>query len=123
MRLKLRDERRLQRELKKERNRSREELEKSCGSKRLFTKILSKVNFEAQKWRKFERHKFSKKASHLKTIKENEEIRELEKCPQEISEFQELSIFERKRIEKMKKEKVVVSSIGGVELDEDEKQF
>lgn len=70
--------------------------------------------------RKFERTKFSKKANHLKQIKENKERIELEKCPEEIREYENLSIFNKDRIENMTKEKVVVSSIGEVELDEDE---
>ena len=53
MRLKLKDERKLQRELKKERNRWRESIEKECDNKRLFTRIISKVNYEIKKWRKF----------------------------------------------------------------------
>ena len=78
------------------------------------------MNSEAKKWKNLERKKFTKKATHLKEIKEKEKIRELEKCPQEKSEFESLSIFDKNRIDAMVKEKVVVSSIGDVELDDDE---
>ena len=94
MRLKLKDERKLQRELKKERNRLRENIESECSG-RLFKKIISKVNCEVRKLRKFERTKFSKKANHLKQIKENKERIELEKCPEEIREYENLSIFNK----------------------------
>lgn len=119
MGLKLKDEKKLQRELKREKERRRKDLEKGCDSKRLFTRIISKVNSEAKVWRNIERKKkFTKKATHLKEIKEKEEIRELEKCPQEIKEFENLSIFKKVRIEAMVKQKVEVSSIGEVELDD-----
>ena len=118
MGLKLKDEKKLQRELKREKERRRKDLEKGCHRKRLFTRIISKVNSEAKVWRNIERKKFTKKATHLKEIKEKEEIRELEKCPQEIKEFENLSIFKKVRIEAMVKQKVEVSSIGEVELDD-----
>ena len=48
MGLKLKDEKKLQRELKREKERRRKDLEKGCDSKRLFTRIISKVNSEAK---------------------------------------------------------------------------
>ena len=44
---------------------------------------------------------------------------ELEKYPIEIKEYNKLSIFDKGRIEEIRNEKLVVSSIGNIELDDD----
>ena len=119
MRLKLKDERRHQRETKGWRNKVKTDLEKRC-SKRQFSKVISMVNKEAVNWRNIERKKYTKKMDHLNKIRKIEEEKQLEICPQEIIEFADLSIFNKDKMRNLKKQNVEVAAIGEVELDDDE---
>ena len=121
MKLKLKDERRHQRELKERRNKRRKELEREIDSPRKFKKIASQLNVEAAKWRKLERRKYTDKATHLKKIREEEEEKALLKCPEEIISYKDVIVFNKKEMEKLNKELVEVSMIGDVELDDDER--
>ena len=121
MKLKLRDEKRHQRELKKVKNREREGLKCEIGSYRKFSRTMSRLYMEANKMRKIERKKYQNKANHLRRIRENEEEKKFEICPAEIKDYEEIYVFNKEKIDKMKKEKVEIVTIDGVELDEEEK--
>ena len=121
MELKLKDERRFQREIKKRRDRDKRELERQMDSKNSFKVIISQINGEAVKWRKMERSKFESKIEHLKRLRREREEEELQKCPEEIKDYNKLIIFNKEEIEKLKKEDVEVTVIGKVDLDNDEK--
>jgi len=84
MSLKLRDEKRHQKELIAERNRQKEKWKEELGSVRQYNKSLSKLNREARRYRKHEKLKYKKKAEHLKNIKTDEKEKLLEVCPAEI---------------------------------------
>ena len=99
MRLKLKDERKNQRELKKKRNLERESLEREMGRTE-FKRTMSKINGEAMRWRKIEKRKYEKKFIHLKNIKEEEEKRRLETCPDEIVEYKDIVVFNKERMDK-----------------------
>ena len=119
MKLKLKDERRHQRELKKVRNERKKELE-VVVSRNYYKKITSQINGEAKCWRKREKSKYDSKASHIKNIRKLDEEKQLETCPRELEEYRELKIFSKREMEKLEKEEVVISKIGKVELDKDE---
>ena len=116
MRLKLKDERKNQRELKRIKNSERESLEKEV-SKSEFKRIMSILNGESVKWRKMERRKYEKKKQHLKLIRDEEENRRLETCPAEVIEYKNAIVFNKEIMIKMKKEEVKVETVGEVELD------
>ena len=120
MELKLKDERRFQRELKDRREKARKDLERKEESKAEFKRIITKINGEAKRWRKCEKSKYTSKVEHIKRLRKEEEIRFLEECPHEISAYKELTIFDKKKFDKLIKEKAEVSRIGNVELDDDE---
>ena len=67
MKLKLKDERKYQRERKHIRNNYREKL-MQLTSKQQLGIILSTVNRESKRWRKLERSKYNKKIEHIKNI-------------------------------------------------------
>ena len=121
MRLKLKDERRHHRELKARRNLKRKELENVIVSPRQINKISKMLNGEAARYRKVERKKYSDKANHLNRIRELEEEKKLEECPKEIYEYKDIIVFNKLEMEKLSKEKVEISKIGEVDLDEDER--
>ena len=54
------------------------------------------------------------------TVNKRVEEEDLEICPQEIKEFECLSIFNREKMNSIKKQKVEVTPIGNVDLHEDE---
>ena len=105
MNLKLKDEKSHQRELRKQRNVARNHLEQETESKSSFKRVISTVNREARIWRKLERGKYTQKGNHLRDIKEREEIEKLTICPPELEEYSELMIFNREKMESLKKEK------------------
>ena len=123
MKMKYRDERGHQRELKGEKMNLKRQLETECNSRKSLRNLLSLLNKEAKSWRKLERRKYIQKLNHLKTIKEKEEIEKLENCPEEIQKYASLSIFSKEKYEKLKKEKIEISAIGEVDLDDDEKSL
>jgi len=120
MKMKMKDEKKHQRDLKWRRDSQKARLETDCSSKREFSRNLSMINREAKQWRKLERRKYVQKVNHLRTVKKIEEEKVLESCPQEMLEFSGLSIFSKEKIEAMRKEKVKVEAIGEVDLDKDE---
>ena len=72
------------------------------------------------RWRKYEKSKFQSKVEHIRRLRKEEEIRQLQQCPQEIEEFKELIIFDKEKFDRLVKEDVKVIRIGEVELDDDE---
>ena len=82
--------------------------------------MLSKLNIEARKYRKQEKQKYIKKATHLKKIRLDEEERKLQDCPAEISYYKDCVIFDKEKFDHMSKEKVEIAKIDDVELDNDE---
>ena len=67
--------------------------------------------------------KYDKKYTHLRKIREEEEIKLREECPEEIAQFRNLSIFDRRKMELKTKENIDVETIGEVRLDEDEREL
>ena len=118
--LKLKDEKKHQRELKCIRNEKKELLAKGTSNSN-FKKLISKVNNEAKKWRRVEKSKYNTKANHLFNLRQMEEENKLQTCPAEISTYKNIKVFNKIEMEAMKKEKVEIESIGDVELDPDEK--
>ena len=123
MNMKLKDEKCHQRELKREKQSIRSELEGEFEGKNSFRRIISDLNYEAKRWRKMERNRFQKKEKHLKGVREKIELEEMEKCPEEIETYKELSIFSKKKMENLEKDEVEITVIGEVALDEDEKSI
>ena len=120
MKLKLRDDQRHLHELQKERNKRREELRLALDGEKRFSRVMSKINTEIKKVRQKERIKFERKVSHLKDIKIKEEIKKLEECPEEIIKYKDVKIFSKTEMDKLSKEKVEITRIGEIELDENE---
>ena len=87
MEMKLKDERRYQRELKEKRKEARGKLEEELGSKSAFNKVISVINSEAKKWRKLVKSKFSSKAEHLIKLRKKAEEISWQECPQEIIRY------------------------------------
>ena len=119
MDMKLKDERRHQREVRKERNEKRRKLEEML-SKTRFKSIISQINGESKRWKKLERGKYDSKIEHLRKIRREEDEKTLEECPIELEKFKQIKVFSKKEMMKLKKEEVKVSKIGEVELDSDE---
>ena len=90
MNMKLKDEKCHQRELKREKQSIRSELEGEFEGENSFRRIISDLNYEAKRWRKMERNRFQKKEKHLKGVREKIELEEMEKCPEEIETYKEL---------------------------------
>ena len=93
MSLKLKDERRFQREIKDKRAKARKELEEKVNSKAEFKTIIAKINGEAKRWRKYEKSKFQSKVEHIRRLRKEEEIRQLQECPQDLIDYANLVIF------------------------------
>ena len=72
MKIKLKDERRYQRETRQERKCCRDKLEKEVNISKKFKEIVSKVNNEAKHWRKLEKSKYQSKIEHIKKIRREE---------------------------------------------------
>ena len=97
MSLKMRDERKHQKELKARRNQQKELWKLELDSVRQYTRLLSKLNQEARKYRKQEKRKYINKAAHLKRIRMEEEERQLQECPDEIKFYEDCIIFNKER--------------------------
>ena len=123
MRMKLKDERKHQRELRSRRDRARDVLEHDSDSKRQFKNIIQMINNEAEKWRLMEKKKYKNKLEHLIKIKREEEEINLMTCPAEIQEYADIMVFDKEKMLSLKKEPVEVAIIGDVELDRDERQL
>ena len=109
MELKLRDERRHQYEMRKERNEAKIRLENIVKVKNRYKRIISQINGEAKKWRNTEKRKYIKKADHIRKLRLEEEERELQTCPKELEEYRDLKIFSKKEMENLIKEEVTIS--------------
>ena len=120
MKLKLKDERRHERELKRDKEKCREDLRKEINCKKKFERIMSKISAKIKRVRKSEKARYRTKSDHLIKIRQEKEVRELEECPIEIEKYKNARIFNKKEWEKMKKEEVKVTVIGKVKLDKDE---
>ena len=123
MSYKLKDEKRHQKEIKCKRNQEKEIWRTELNCDRKYSRLLSKLNSEARKYRKLEKKKYRNKADHLKRIRESEIERELEVCPSEIKKYERIKIFNKREFNKLKKEDVKVEVIGKVVLDKDEREL
>ena len=119
MQLKLRDEKRHQRELKKVKNRLRNDLRMESETYRQFSRTMTKLHHEAGKLRKIERKKYLNKANHLRKLREKEEEKQMELYPKEIEEYNEIKVYNGEAMINMKKEKTEVKTIDGVEIEAD----
>ena len=100
MDMKLKDERRHQREVRKERNEKRRKLEEML-SKTRFKSIISQINGESKRWKKLERGKYDSKIEHLRKIRREEEEKRLEECPIELEKFKQIKVFSKKEMMKL----------------------
>ena len=116
----MRDERRHQYEIRKERNEAKNKLEIIVKVKNKYKKLLSQINEEARKWRKIEKSKYNKKADHIRNLRIEDEEKELQTCPKDLEEYKDLKVFNKEEMEALIKEEVKISKIGEVELDSDE---
>ena len=120
--LKLRDEKMHRREiyLKAEMEKShwRKELESGWKFKRKMSLIKQAVN----KHKRNERKRLNKKLKHLVKIRNETKEKELEACPQELDNYKEAIVYNKDLFNKLSKENVIVDSIGGIMLSDDEKE-
>ena len=123
MRVKLADEQQLLRELRTRRNYMRRKILLTLGKKsRPGQRLLENLRNQAQKEKETLKKKFERKLEHLRKKKlDRRDIDEDLKPPDDIKEFEGLSVFTRNEFESIVTKGYDIKVIGDIELDEKEK--
>ena len=122
MRFKRKDEIRNRKKLIKEKIQIRKKMEKELGKTTTKKRRMMKYLNEQAEMKKNElKEKYENKIKHLRKKYEVDREKELDKVPEEMREFEGLSVFSNEKFEKIEKAKIEVVKFGEIELDEDEK--
>ena len=123
MKLKLADEQEYLRELSQEKTRTRREIaKKHKNNSKPYRKIMTQLRQEAKKRKEEMTRKFKKKVEHIKYKYSCRQEDENKEVPEDMLEFSDCSIFNKKKYDDLEEETYEIKVIGDVELSENEKK-
>ena len=123
MSVKLRDEERFREEMERERNCLRRLIANRIGkNSKPYRKLMRELRNEAYKVKEEYENEHKEKVQHLKRKFREEESEKLDKVPENLNDYKELSIFNKEKFEniEVREDEILVIS-EGIELSEDEK--
>ena len=121
MEVKFRDEKYHKSELTKLRNKERKNLETILGkNSHPYRRVIRFLQNEAKEMKNTGYMKYKEKIAHLRRRHKAEEKEKLDIVPEEISEFSALSVFKNEKFDQIIKDKITITLVGQVTIDEDE---
>ena len=124
MNVKMGDEKKYQRELIKERNDHRRELQKKLGpNSKPYRKEIKNLRVAARETRETLKRKYDKKVDHLRSKYRQEKADKEDEIPIELGEYFNLSIFYRNKFDDIKVSEYEIECLGDLELHENEKKL
>ena len=122
MKLKVKDERRNLKELRKIREQIRDYMKRKIGRikyKRIMEKLGCSLDYKREELKK----KYSNKTKHLEKEREEVRKRRLGVVPSGLEKYSKCKIFNREEMEKMKPEEINHELIGKINIDEEERSI
>ena len=121
MKLKMGDEKKYQREIIKERNNHRKQMQKTLGrNTKPYRKEIRDLRDAARKTRDDLKEKYEKKINHLRKKYRQDRDDKDDDIPTELGEYYNLSIFTRKRYDDIVVSEFDVKCLGDIELHDNE---
>ena len=121
MEVKFRDEKYHKAELNKLRNKERKNLEIILGkNSNPYRRVIRFLQNEAKVVKNNAHKKYKEKIAHLRRRHKDEEMEKLDIVPEEISDFSTLSVFDNDKFNLIVKDKITITLVGQIKLDEDE---
>ena len=123
MRLKIADEQALRRDLVKMRTKMKRNLAKKYGGEKVrgYKRAILHLNNINKEVKSKLQKKYKAKMEHLKNKYRMKEEDKIEEIPEDMENYETLSVFSDKKYKNLKKETYDVLTIGDVSLNEDEK--
>ena len=118
MSVKLRDEERFREEMERERNCLRKLIaNRICKNSKPYRKLMRELRNEAYKVKEEYENEHKEKVQHLKRKFREEESEKLDKVPENLNDYKELSIFNKEKFEniEVREDEILVIS-EGIEL-------
>ena len=124
MKLKLEDEKKYQREIIRDRNNHRREVQKILGKNmKPYRKEIQDLRDAARKIRDELKEKYEKKIEHLRKKYRQDRDDKDDDIPTELGEYYNLSIFNRKSYDEIVVSEFEVKCLGDIDLHENEKKL
>ena len=121
MEVKMNDERSYYKELCSERNTMRRKLTKTYeNNSKPYRRIMKFLRSESAKEGEMHESKYKEKIQHLKNKYRESMDDKVNKIPTGMEAFASLSIFNQEKFDKIKKETYKVTTLGDIEIDDDE---
>ena len=123
MGVKMGDEKKYQRELIRERNIHRKELQKKLGhNSKPYRKEIKELRESAREIREELKRKYEKKVDHLRSKYRQEKADKDDEIPIELGEYYSLSIFDRNKFDDIIVSEYEIECLGDLELHDNEKK-
>ena len=122
MKVKIKDEKKNLLILQSVRERLRNWIAKKLGKNKKFVRLMQDLR-KANNARRIElKNKYNAKLRHLEENRRREVEEKRDRIPNELKEYEDCNVFDREKFEKIEKDKFDVVTLGGLELDEEEKE-